>query len=231
MKGILDSGIQIHSPGFSGGLAFKKLAIIVVVEPAELVTLASMVVGLTGGMGCGKSTASRMFEKRGFRRLDSDQIVHDLLESDPATIREVVDVFGPKVISSNSGVNRSLLGSIVFGDDEKLKALEDILHPKVREAWEGAVASDQEANWILEIPLLFEKNLQNRVDFTICVFSDLNSQVERLEQNGIGRAQALARINRQMPLSQKAENADFVLLNEGSLEFLEDQIKTLLTRL
>ena len=105
------------------------------------------------------------------------------------------------------------------------------MHPKVRETWEGAVASDQEANWILEIPLLFEKNLQNRVDFTICVFSDLKSQVERLEQKGIGRAQALARINRQMPLSQKAENADFVLLNEGSLEFLEDQIKTLLTRL
>ena len=172
-----------------------------------------------------------MFEKRGFRRLDSDQIVHDLLESDPATIREVVDVFGPKVISSNGGVNRSLLGSIVFGDDEQLKALEDIMHPKVREAWEGAVASDQEANWILEIPLLFEKNLQNRVDFTICVFSDLKAQVERLERNGIGRTQALVRINRQMPLSQKAENADFVLLNGGSLEFLEDQIKTLLTRL
>lgn len=231
MKGILDIGIQIHSPSFSGGLAFKKVSIIVVVEPAEMVTLSIMVVGLTGGMGCGKSTACRMFEKRGFRRIDSDQIVHDLLESDPATIRQVVDVFGPKVISSNGGVNRSLLGSIVFGDDEKLKALEDIMHPKVREAWEGAVASDQEANWILEIPLLFEKNLQNRVDFTICVFSDLNSQVERLEQKSIGRAQALARINRQMPLSQKAENADFVLLNEGSLEFLEDQIKTLLTRL
>jgi dephospho-CoA kinase len=190
-----------------------------------------MVVGLTGGMGCGKSTAGRMFEKHGFRRLDSDQIVHDLLESDPTTIREVEDVFGPKVISNNGGVNRSLLGSIVFGDDEKLQALEDIMHPKVREAWEGAVASNPEANWILEIPLLFEKNLQNRVDFTVCVFSDLLSQVERLEQKGMGRAQALARINRQMPLSQKAENADFVLLNEGSLEFLEDQIKTLLTRL
>tara|TARA_B100000900_G_C20438157_1_gene657876 strand:- start:25 stop:705 length:681 start_codon:yes stop_codon:yes gene_type:complete len=212
-------------------LLLRKKHIIVVVQSAELVNLVSMVVVLTGGMGCGKSTAGRMFEKRGFRRLDSDQIVHDLLESDPATIREVMDVFGPKVISSNGGVNRSLLGSIVFDDEEKLKALEDIMHPKVQEAWEVAVASDQEAKWILEIPLLFEKNLQNRVDFTICVFSDLKTQVERLEQKGIGRVQALARINRQMPLSQKAEDADFVLLNEGSLEFLEDQIKTLLTRI
>lgn len=190
-----------------------------------------MVIGLTGGMGCGKSTAGRMFEAYGFKRLDSDEIVHELLETNPQTIREVVEAFGPEMRTSTGGVDRVLLGSVVFENDGKLEVLEDILHPKVRETWEGAVASDPNANWIVEIPLLFEKNLQNRVDFTVCVFSDLSSQVERLEQKGIGRAQALARINRQMPLSQKAENADFVLLNEGSLKFLEDQIKTLLTRL
>ncbi len=190
-----------------------------------------MVVGLTGGMGCGKSTAGQIFEMHGFRRIDSDQIVHGLLRSDPETLREVTDAFGPEVVSKDGGVDRPSLGSIVFGDEGKLKLLESILHPKVRKEWERVVASDQEANWIVEIPLLFEKNLQIRVDFTVCVFSDLTSQVERLEQKGIGRAQALARINRQMPISQKVENADFVLLNEGSLEFLEDQIKTLLTRL
>ncbi len=190
-----------------------------------------MVIGLTGGMGCGKSTAGRMFEAHGFNRLDSDEIVHDLLATEPETIREVVETFGAKVKAESGGVDRTLLGSIVFSDNQKLKALEEILHPKVRKAWERAVAVDPEANWIVEIPLLFEKNLQNRVDFTVCVFTDLTSQVERLEHKGIGRAQALARISRQMPVPEKAEFADFVLLNEGSLEFLEDQIKTLLTRL
>lgn len=189
-----------------------------------------MVIGLTGGMGCGKSTAARIFEKRGFKRLDSDEIVHDLLQNDEGTIQAVSEAFGSELVSESGGVDRSRLASIVFGDEAKLKELEGILHPKVQEGWEGAVAGDPDAKWILEIPLLFEKNLENRVDFTVCVFSDLFTQVERLEQKGMDRAQALARINRQMPVSQKAEKADFVLLNEGSLEFLEDQINTLLPR-
>ncbi len=128
-----------------------------------------------------------------FRRLDSDQIVHDLLESDPTTIREVEDVFGPKVISNNGGVNRSLLGSIVFGDDEKLQALEDIMHPKVREAWEGAVASNPEANWDFGDPLALRKKtcrIGLILPFACSVI--FFSQVERLEQKGMGRAQALA---------------------------------------
>ena len=75
------------------------------------------------------------------------------------------------------------------------------------------------------------KNLQNRVDLTVCVFSDLSTQVKRLQLKGMDRAQALARIEKQMPVSEKAEIADYVLLNEGSLEFLDEQIKTLLTRI
>ncbi len=190
-----------------------------------------MVVGLTGGMGCGKSTAGRIFETRGFQRIDTDEIVHGLLQNDAETIEAVSNAFGSGVLSNSGGVDRARLGSIVFADEAKLKRLEGILHPRVRESWEAAVANSPEANWVVEIPLLFEKNLQNRVDFTVCVLSDLSTQVERLEQKGMGRAHALARINRQMPVSCKAEKADFVLLNEGSLEFLEDQINTLLTRL
>jgi len=163
--------------------------------------------------------------------LDADEIVHDLLQNDVETIHAVSKAFGSELVSKSGGVDRSRLGSIVFEDEAKLKVLESILHPRVRESWEGAVMGDPDAKWVVEIPLLFEKNLENRVDFTVCVFSDLSTQVERLEQKGMGRAQALARINRQMPVSQKAEKADFVLLNEGSLEFLEDQINTLLPRI
>ncbi len=190
-----------------------------------------MVIGLTGGMGSGKSTVLAMFQKGGFQCLDCDAIVHDLLESDARIIEAIEDKFGPGIAIPDKGIDRAALGEIVFSDSARLKTLEDLLHPSVRDAWETAVSNQPDAKWVIEIPLLFEKNLQNRVDFTVCVFSDLSTLVERLERKGIGRAQALARIHRQMPLKEKAELADFVLLNEGSLEFLEDQVKTLLTRL
>lgn len=204
---------------------------IFIVASVGFVSFPKMKVGLTGGMGSGKSTVARIFEKNGFQRIDSDAIVHELLKSDNETIEAVVEAFGERVRLDGEGVNRPLLGTIVFSDSEQLKLLEEMLHPKVGKRWESIVETEPDANWIIEVPLLFEKNLQNKVDFTVCVFTDLSTQVERLEQKGIGRAQALTRINRQMPVSEKAENADFVLLNEGSLEFLEDQVKTLLTRL
>lgn len=190
-----------------------------------------MVIGITGGMGSGKSTAARLFEKRGFRRIDCDEIAHDLLREDEEVKARIRVAFGDEVFDNEGSVNRKTLGGLVFESEDKLSELEAILHPRIRDAWLAKIASDPDARWVVEVPLLFEKNLQNRVDFTICVFSDLHTQVERLQRKGIDQAQALARIERQMPVSKKAEMADFVLLNEGSLDFLDEQIKTLLTRI
>jgi len=125
-------------------------------------------------------------------------------------------------------VDRSALGRIVFNDSELLAALESILHPRVHRMWTGEITRDPASDWVVEIPLLFEKNLQKNVDFTVCVFSDLKLQVERLERKGMDRASALARIRSQLPLAAKAEMADFVLLNDGSLVFLERQVERLL---
>lgn len=189
-----------------------------------------MVIGITGGIGCGKSTASRMFEQRGYRRIDCDAIAHELLAKDTTVRDALVDAFGPDVLDRDGALDRNLIGGIVFADERRLVELERILHPRIRERWRSLIAEDPESDWVVEVPLLFEKKLQNRVDFTVCVFTDLSLQVERLEQKGMDRAQALARINRQMPTEEKAEKADCVLLNEGSLAFLDDQINQLLTR-
>lgn len=191
----------------------------------------SMVIGLTGGIGCGKSTAAGMFERRGFRRIDCDAIAHELIAKDPKVRESLVETFGEGILASDGSLDRKAIGAIVFEDEHLLEELENILHPRIRERWESLIGESPENDWIVEVPLLFEKNLQNRVDFTVCVFSDLSSQVERLEQKGMVRAQALTRINRQMPTEEKAEKADCVLLNEGSLAFLEDQVNQLLTRL
>jgi len=142
-------------------------------------------------------------------------------------LEEVRSRFGDSVISPVGGVDRSALGKIVFGDPESLKALEAILHPRVGAEWKGRVAEDSSSDWVVEIPLLFEKNLQKNVDLTVCVSSDRELQVERLERKGMDEASALARINSQLPLAVKAEMADFVLLNDGSLEFLERQVERL----
>ena len=188
-----------------------------------------MIIGLTGGMGSGKSTAARLFEIQGFQRIDCDEIGHDLLNKDEDVKRLIKEAFGSDAFDREGEVDRRALGGIVFESDDELSKLEAILHPGIRDAWLARVASDQDGRWVVEIPLLFEKNLQNRVDFTVCVFSDLMTQVKRLQLKGIDRDQALARIEKQMPVSEKANIADYVLLNEGSLEFLDEQIKTLLT--
>ncbi len=188
-----------------------------------------MKIGLTGGIGCGKSTVSNLFRERGFSTIDADAIVHDLLARDEGTIAAVVALLGDSVLLPAGGIDRAAVGQLVFGDAEKLAALEAILHPRVRAAWEGAAESG--GDWVVEIPLLFEKKLQKNVDLTICVFSDPQTQVERLEQRGMNRTQALARMNRQMPVSEKAELSDLVLLNDGSLEFLTEQVDQLISNI
>ncbi|MDQ8187063.1 dephospho-CoA kinase [Pelagicoccus sp. SDUM812002] len=188
-----------------------------------------MKIGLTGGIGCGKSTVSKFFSGRGFSTIDADAIVHELLAEDEEAIAAVVGVFGESVRLESGGVDRTEVGQRVFGDSELLGKLEAILHPRVRSVWEKAAESG--GNWLIEIPLLFEKNLQKNVDLTICVFSDPQTQVERLEKRGMNRTQALARMKRQMPVSEKAELSDCVLLNEGSLEFLTEQVDHLISKI
>lgn len=186
-------------------------------------------IGLTGGMGCGKSTVGRYLESLGWGRVDSDAVVHELLAGDAETIGDVVAAFGSDVLLPDGGVDRAKVGALVFGSPDKLAQLESILHPRVRQRWEAALASG--GDWVVEIPLLFEKKLQKNVDLTVCVFCHSDTQVERLEKRGMDRTQALARIGRQMPLSEKAELADHVLLNDGPPSYLAAQVDRLLSQL
>lgn len=186
-----------------------------------------MVIGLTGGIGCGKSSATRIFEEEGFHTLDSDKIVHDLLASDESVIERIARRFGEGVRRAEGGIDRKALGAIVFSDSEALKDLEAILHPETGKRWQDTVAANPQWNWVVEIPLLFEKNLQNRFDLTVCVFSDQKTQLERLSNKGLDRQQSMARIAKQLPLAEKAEKADYTLLNDGTIDFLRVQIQRL----
>ncbi|MCH6257658.1 dephospho-CoA kinase [Puniceicoccaceae bacterium K14] len=190
-----------------------------------------MVIGLTGGIGCGKSTAARLFEELGYRLLDSDKIVHELLASDESVIKRIVERFGSDMRLGEGGIDRKALGAIVFSDSEALEDLEAILHPETGKRWQTEVEAQASLNWVVEIPLLFEKNLQNRFDLTVCVFSDQRNQLERLSRKGLDRQQSLARIAKQLPLKDKAEKADYTLLNDGTIDFLRVQIQTLVNEI
>lgn len=183
-----------------------------------------MIAGITGGVGCGKSTAARMFEARGFRRLDSDQIVRERVLVDPAIKAAIRERYGAEVFAANGEISRPALAGRVFSDEAELHWLEELTHPAVFAAWQAAFDADPGARWAVEVPLLFEKGLENWFDFTICVACAPAKQLARLEQRGLPRALAGQRISKQLPLARKIELSDFVLWNEGSPEFLEAQI-------
>jgi dephospho-CoA kinase len=190
-----------------------------------------MILGITGGIGCGKSTAAAGFERRGFRRLDSDALVRDeILVAEPvkAALR---DRFGAEVFHPDGSVNRGRVAARVFSSEEELRWLEDLIHPLVFARWRAAFAAAPEVDWAVEVPLLFEKGLENWFDFTVCVASSPPQQLARLEQRGLSRSLAEQRISKQLPLAHKIELADFVLWNDGPPEFLQDEIDRLIETL
>ena len=190
-----------------------------------------MILGVTGSMGSGKSTAAAILEELGYRRLDSDQIVRDELLREPAVIAAVAERWGEKVLDATGAVDRRALAAIVFQNDAEREALEELLHPRVFARWRAAFAGDRASHWAVEVPLLFEKRLENWFDFTLCVASSAGPQLARLEKRGIPHALAEQRISKQLPLALKLELADFVLWNDGSRAFLREQLVHLHTRL
>lgn len=191
-----------------------------------------MILGLTGGMGCGKSTAARLIaELGGYRRIDSDEMVRDELLHLPEVLAAIRERFGEAVLRSDGAVDRPAVARLIFKDDAQRHWLEGLLHPRLFARWRELFAADPGANWVVEVPLLFEAGLENWFDFTVCVATCSALQLARLEERGIPRALAEQRISKQLPLARKIEQADFVLSNDGSVDFLRAQIARLLTTL
>ncbi len=186
-----------------------------------------MIVGITGGMGCGKSTVARLLEQHGFRRLDSDELVRDRVLKDPEVLDALRTRFGSDVLKTDGSVDRAALAKKVFDNEAELRWLEELTHPSVFALWRAAFASEPDARWVVEVPLLFEKRLENWFDFTVCVACSPALQLVRLEQRGVPRALAGQRISKQLPLAQKIELSDIVLWNEGSTTFLQAEIDRL----
>jgi dephospho-CoA kinase len=196
-----------------------------------MVNSTNLLVGLTGGMGCGKSTAAALFAERGFRRLDADQTIRDVVLRDPEVVQAIAQVLGPAMVDAAGVVQRARVAEVVFADSEKLLWLENLLHPRLLTHWRELFATTQGEAFIVEVPLLFEKGLENWFDFTVCVATGSETQLRRLEQRGISPELARQRLVKQLPIARKCELADHVLLNDGSPEFLREQVNALADRL
>jgi dephospho-CoA kinase len=193
--------------------------------------LYSTILGITGGLGCGKSTAARLFEGLGYRRLDSDALVRERVLPSPEVKSAVAERFGTSILGADGAIDRSKLAEIVFTDDMQRHWLESLTHPLVFEIGRAEMRANPEASWVVEVPLLFEKSLENWFDFTVCVACSHQQQLARLEQRGLPLALAEQRITKQLPLARKIELSDFVLWNEGSAPFLRTQVERLARQL
>jgi dephospho-CoA kinase len=175
-----------------------------------------ILVGLTGGVATGKSTAADMFKKLGAPVIDADRLARQVVEPGKPAWRAIVKLFGETILNPDRSLDRQALGGIVFRNPKKRQQLERIIHPRVAREQRRLVRliakNKSRAVVIYEVPLLFEAGVDKRVDQIIVVTANRETQIDRLKnRNGLSRAEALRRINSQMALAKKIQRADHVL--------------------
>jgi dephospho-CoA kinase len=186
-----------------------------------------MLIGLTGGIGCGKSSAAAAFGVNGFKVIDVDQIVREEVLLDKEVIAMAIGRWGGGIFEREGVLDRGKLGTLVFGSPTERLWWESVVHPRVGLRWRARVAADPGAEWVVEVPLLFEARLEKGFDFIVCVGANLSTQQARVTARGMTQAQAEQRIASQLPLAIKLNSAHAVLWNEGSPEFLAAQVSCL----
>lgn len=189
------------------------------------------VIGLTGGIGTGKSTVSELLAVHGFKIVDADVAAREAVEKGSEGLEQVRQVFGDEAIEENGEMNRKYIGEIVFNDDKMREKLNQIIHPIVRTLMEKQKEAylNEGYNVIMDIPLLFENNLQDTVDETWLVYASESIQVERLmERNDLTQEEAKARVYSQISIDKKRRMADRVIDNRGTLLELKQNLEALL---
>ena len=196
----------------------------------------SLLAGLTGGIGSGKSLAAEMFRKKSARVISADAIARDLVRPEEPAWKEIVRFFGGGIVLENGDIDRTVLGKIVFDDSEKRKTLESILHPAIideeMKIYRAMASEDPRALVILEAALLIESGNHKNMDQVIVVSCGEEERIRRLiKRDGLLRSDIEKRLNAQMKLNDKIRFADHILRNDGTKEELERQVDILYEKL
>jgi dephospho-CoA kinase len=183
-------------------------------------------VGLTGGIGAGKSAVAERLVAHGAVVIDSDRLAREAVAPGTDGLAEVVAEFGPEVLASDGSLDRARLASVVFGDDAARRRLEGIIHPRVRERTvELIAAAPPDSVVVNDVPLLVEAGLAEAYEVVIVVLADEETRVERLvHDRGMTRDEATARIRAQATDEQRRAVADVVIVNDGTIEDLHKKV-------
>ena len=194
------------------------------------------IIGLTGGIGTGKSTVSKYLEEKGCLILDADAISSMMTEKGMPALAEIAKAFGQNLILEDGNLDRASLGNIVFNNKEKLDTLQSIITEKVVEYINLEIKKLKSNNYtgivVVDAPLLFECNMQGIGDENWLVSVDLDIRISRvIARDGLTKEQILSRINNQMSQEDKEKLSHVILDNSGSLEELYEQIDMNLERI
>lgn len=192
-----------------------------------------LVVGLTGNYGMGKSRILSLFAKLGAYTFSSDAVIATLL-TEKDVLEKIRRVIGHGAFYKNGSLNKKKVARLIFRDETLRRSLENILHPLVFERIKDFLkAVDKSSVVIIEVPLLFERGYRKKFDKTITVFTDEETALKRLEKTGVKRAEALLRLQAQLPIREKMKRSDSIIDNSGSIRkttsLVEAIYKTLLT--
>lgn len=191
-----------------------------------------LVIGLTGGSGCGKNEVAKILSERGIFTVDTDRVYHDIVSSDCQCTRELASAFGNSVLNTDGSLSRPRLAEIVFSDDggreERMKRLGEIAHRYIRAETDALLKKEREKGAILsavDAPVLFESGFSSFCDTTLAVLASKEKRLSRImARDGINEDAALKRLLAQPNDSFYIERADFIIYNNGSLDDLVKEV-------
>lgn len=195
-----------------------------------------IVIGLTGGIGTGKSTVSDYLKEKGCFIIDADALSREMTQKGKPAIKEIAIAFGNQLIDEDGNLDRKALGKIVFNDKKKLDILQSIITNKVVECVEESISTMKRENYsgivVIDAPLLFECGMEHMSDENWLVTANLDVRLERVKKrDGLSEEEIILRINNQMSQEDKEKKSNCVLNNSGSLGELYSQIDKNLERI
>ena len=196
-----------------------------------------VVIGLTGGIGTGKSTVSQILKEKKFPVIDLDIISHEVIKF-PKVVEKIVENFGKEVLEyNNTGnwiVSREKLGRVIFGNREKRLILNSVMHPEILRIMREKILECKKENKIIfvEIQLLFEVQREKEFDYILLVSAEKETQIKRiLSRDNRSKEEALSIINSQMSLDEKKKRSDYVIENDGNIQDLEKKVDDFLKKI
>ena len=196
-----------------------------------------VVIGLTGGIGTGKSTVSQILKEKNFPVIDLDKISHEVIKF-PKVVEKIVENFGKEVLEyTNTGnwiISREKLGRVIFGNREKRLILNSVMHPEILRIMREKILECKKENKIIfvEIQLLFEVQWEKEFDYILLVSAEKETQIKRiLSRDNRSKEEALSIINSQMSLDEKKKRSDYVIENDGNIQDLEKKVDDFLKKI